>query len=172
MVGVMMMRELVKIGSISSAKGLKGEFKVFPENDEIFYLEIGDKIFIEGVFEDLVIEKISEYKNMVTIKLKNYNHIDQIKKLKNQGIFIDKQDSKVEEEEGLSAREVIGFAVINNSNDENLGEVINSIGSSSQEVLVVNKDEKEWMIPFVEAFIEEIDEEEKVLRVSVIEGMI
>lgn len=166
------MRELIKIGNISSAKGLKGEFKVYPENDEVFYLETGDEIFIEGVFEKLIIEKISEYKNMVTIKLKNYSHIDQIKKLRDQGVFIDKKNSKVEIEDGVSAKDVIGFEIIDCDSNEKLGQVIKNVGSEVQEVLLVRKDEIEWMIPFVEAFIKEIDEDEQTIKVKVIEGMI
>lgn len=165
------MRELIKIGSISTTKGLKGEFKVYALDEELYYLEVGDQIFIEGVFENLYIEKITMHKDLVVLKLENYNRIDQIKSFKNQNVFIDSKNIKLEKSDEILADDLLGFEVINEGNCV-LGKVVNVIGSKVQAVLVIENGDNEWMLPYVEKFVVDIVIDEKRIIVDPIEGMV
>lgn len=165
------MRELIKIGSISTTKGLKGEFKVYALDEELYYLEVGDQIFIEGVFENLYIEKITMHKDLVVLKLENYNRIDQIKSFKNQNVFIDSKNIKLEKSDEILADDLLGFEVINEENRV-LGKVVNVIGSKVQAVLVIENGDNEWMLPYVEKFVVDIVIDEKRIIVDPIEGMV
>jgi len=165
------MRELIKIGSISTTKGLKGEFKVYALDEELYYLEVGDQIFIEGVFENLYIEKITMHKDLVVLKLENYNRIDQIKSFKNQNVFIDSKNIKLEKSDEILADDLLGFEVINEENCV-LGKVVNVIGSKVQAVLVIENGDNEWMLPYVEKFVVDIVIDEKRIIVDPIEGMV
>lgn len=165
------MRELIKIGSISTTKGLKGEFKVYALDEELYYLEVGDQIFIEGVFENLYIEKITMHKDLVVLKLENYNRIDQIKSFKNQNVFIDSKNIKLEKSDEILADDLLGFEVINEENCV-LGKVVKVIGSKVQAVLVIENGDNEWMLPYVEKFVVDIVIDEKRIIVDPIEGMV
>jgi len=165
------MRELIKIGSISTTKGLKGEFKVYALDEELYYLAVGDQIFIEGVFENLYIEKITMHKDLVVLKLENYNRIDQIKSFKNQNVFIDSKNIKLEKSDEILADDLLGFEVINEENCV-LGKVVNVIGSKVQAVLVIENGDNEWMLPYVEKFVVDIVIDEKRIIVDPIEGMV
>jgi len=165
------MRELIKIGSISTTKGLKGEFKVYALDEELYYLEVGDQIFIEGVFENLYIEKITMHKDLVVLKLENYNRIDQVKSYKNQNVFIDSKNIKLEKSDEILADDLLGFEVINEENCV-LGKVVNVIGSKVQAVLVIENGDNEWMLPYVEKFVVDIVIDEKRIIVDPIEGMV
>lgn len=165
------MRELMKIGSITTTKGLKGEFKVYALDEELYYLEVGDQIFIEGIFENLYIDQVKSYNELVVLKLKGYNTLDKIKTFKAKNVFIDVIKAKLEISEDIAIEDLIGFKVIDEK-DNSFGEIIDIIGSKAQAVLVIKNGENEWMLPYVEQFIVEVNETEHKIIVELIEGMV
>lgn len=164
------MRDLLLVGCITSAKGLKGEIKIIEKSAEFNYLEIGDSIFIEGIFDTFIIEKIREVKNNVYLQLKGVQSIDRAQQLLGKNFYIDAANKKQPEDEYYK-EDLMGLQVYD-VQGEFLGEVVDVMDNSVQYILSIAKNDKEWMLPFVDAFIKEIDMDQNKLIVEVIEGMI
>ena len=70
-------------------------------------------------------------------------------------------------------RDLIGLDVISDDNGEVIGKLSDVLTDRPQDVYVVKMENgRDFMIPGVPEFIREVNEEEGVIRVKLIEGMI
>lgn len=164
------MRNLCIVGIITSVKGLKGELKLTEKSAEYNYLEAGDNVYVEGVFETLNIEKIREVKNSLFIQLSGINTIERAKELVGKNLYID-ESMKKQPEDDYYSEDLMNLEVYN-ENGEYLGEVVDVLDNSVQYILTIRKESKEWMLPFVDAFVKDIQIDNKKIIVEIIEGMI
>ena len=71
--------------------------------------------------------------------------------------------------EGFYDKAIIGFNVISNSSS--IGSIIDVIENSAQNLFVI-EGEKEFLVPAVEAFIKEIDHQNKIVYLELPEGIL
>ena len=164
------MAEKIKIGKIANTHALKGEVKIYPYINIKEDFEDFDFLYFEDVEDSFEVERIRYFKNMVIVKFKGIDNINDIEKYKGKLVFVDKENM---DEDSIYIEDLIGMDVI----DEKLGKigVLKSyITKPKQDVLIVQsiEDDKEIMIPDVEEFVLEINAEENKIIVRVIEGMI
>ncbi len=164
----------VKIGKIIDTRALKGEVKVYPytnavdsfDNIEDVYLLIGEKKV------QLTIEKSSPYKNIMLLKFKGIDHINDVLQYKGEFIYLKKSDmDRLLNEGEYFVEDLKGLTVLDEKN-ENQGVIIDVRTGSIQDVLVIEKDNKEWFLPYVDEFVLDIDIDNSIIRVKLIEGLI
>ena len=64
---------------------------------------------------------------------------------------------------------LIGFKVYDKN--EYIGDVIDILETAAHDILIINNDTDEIMVPMVDEFIKKIDEKEKLINTELIEGM-
>ncbi len=151
---------LLWIGTIVNTHGLKGELKILSNSDQIEeHFKIGNTIFTEN--EQFKITNTRLHKNFILIIFNNYKNINQVEYLKGTKIYVPRNEKET------YLIDLIGYKVINHNKD--LIGVVDSfyeIGSyESMKILLTNK--KITNIPFLDQFIIEIKEKEKVILVDV-----
>ncbi len=159
----------IEVGKIVSTHGLAGYLKVYPYINEITDFEFYKSIIIDN--KGFKISQVKYKKNTVLLKLREFNHINEVQHLIGKEIFVQKSqllDSLAEDEYLLT--DLIGLKVYN-QDGELLGEVSDMRQTSSQTTLIINGEKGEWFLPFVDAFVETVDLE-KGLTVKLIEGLI
>ena len=84
------MENLLRVGVISSTHGVKGEVKVFPTTDDSARFKQLKKVILDTGREqiDLEIEGVKFFKNMVILKFKGYDSIEEIEKYKGKDLLI------------------------------------------------------------------------------------
>ncbi len=155
------MENKVKVGKIVNTHGIRGELKV-AFSDQSFF-EVGSTIYIKTKF-DLEAHEIKQarlHKNHLLILIDELNNINDVLQYKTCDIYQDR------DEEIQYMSDIIGYKVI--WNDKQIGKVKEIIGSSMQEVIVL---ENNTMIPYVDEFVKNIDDENKTIKVDLIEGFI
>ncbi|WP_294797234.1 ribosome maturation factor RimM, partial [uncultured Fenollaria sp.] len=80
--------DLIKIAKIVSAHGLNGEVKIFPYTDDLSNFKEYKQIYIDGEELEIVSQKIAS--KFIVLKLKGFDYIDDVKRLLNKDVFIDK----------------------------------------------------------------------------------
>ena len=78
------MEQYLRVGVITTTHGLRGEVKVFPTTDsKERFLEI-DEVVLRTSREETVlhIEKVRFFKQLVIVKFKEYNRIEDVENLK------------------------------------------------------------------------------------------
>lgn len=160
------------VGKIVGTHGIKGEVKVINESDfDRFF--VGSKLFVykNNKYVPIVIDSVRYHKNFVLISFNKHTNINEILDYVNTSIYIDKHEDELEDDE-YYYEELIGCLAYTQDN-ELIGEVKDILILPTQEVLEIKRENgKMVMVPFVEAFMKEIDIENKKIIIEVIEGLI
>ncbi len=179
------------VGKIVNTHGLKGEAKIYPylnpkedfENLENIIVEpkiatnntknsqqsIEFEQQLETQGRRLQIVNIRYKKNMILARFDGVDTIEEVEGMKDRSIYALKDD--VAEEDGFFYSDIIGFDVV----DEKLGK-LGKISDVTQGVAhdiftVLKSDGKSFMIPSVKEFVKDIDDENQVISVCIIDGM-
>ena len=161
--------DLIKIAKIVSAHGLNGEVKIFPYTDDLKGFKEYNEIYIDGEEFEIISQKIAS--KFIVLKLKGFDYIDDVKRLLNKDVFIDRAQMPSLDEGEYYIHELIAMEVYSEA-DEFIGTVKDVMETSANHVLVVNHDGKEALIPFVKAFIKELDLKHRKIKVKLIEGIL
>lgn len=161
--------DLIKIAKIVSAHGLNGEVKIFPYTDDLNGFKEYNEIYIDGEELEIVSQKIAS--KFIVLKLKGFDYIDDVKRLIDKDVFIDKAQMPSLDEGEYYIHELIAMEVYSEA-DELIGTVKDVMETSANHVLVVDHDGKEALIPFVKAFIKELDLKRRKIKVKLIEGIL
>lgn len=152
-------------GQIVNTHGLKGYVKIQPWADDPADLLDFDRFFIDG--REYEVEQASLQKSMVLLKLAGVDTIDEAAKLRNKELLIARED--VELGEGVVfIADLIGLTVL--ADGVEIGKITEVLTPPGNDVYVV-KGEREYLIPAVKEFVEELNPEAGFVRVHLIEGM-
>ena len=152
-------------GQIVNTHGLKGYVKIQPWADDPADLLDFDRFFIDG--REYEVEQASLQKSMVLLKLAGVDTIDEAAKLRNKELLIARED--VELEEGVVfIADLIGLTVL--ADGVEIGKITEVLTPPGNDVYVI-KGEREYLIPAVKEFVEELNPEAGFVRVHLIEGM-
>ena len=168
------MEEYFEIGQIVNTSGLKGEIKVKPFTDDIKKFNNLKTIYvsIKKELKEFEIEHVRFSKNMVFLKLKGINTIEEAENYRNFYLKI-KRDKDEKLEEGVYyVVDLIGCTVYTDDN-QMLGKVDDVFSTGSNDVYVV-KDElgKQVLLPAIKDVIKNVDIENKTITVHLMEGLI
>lgn len=161
--------DLIKIAKIVSAHGLNGEVKIFPYTDDLNGFKDYNEIYIDGEELEIISQKIAS--KFIVLKLKGFDYIDDVKRLIDKDVFIDKAKMPSLDEGEYYIHELIAMEVYSEA-DKFIGTVKDVMETSANHVLVVDHDGKEALIPFVKAFIKELDLKHRKIKVKLIEGIL
>ena len=110
---------------------------------------------------------------MVVIKLEGVNDRDSAELLRSAENFMDSDDLEPLPEGEHYIRDLIGLTIVDAETGETLGKLKDVLTDRPQDLYVVaGSNGNEFMIPSVPEFIRDISEEEGVIRVKLIDGMI
>ena len=158
------------IGKIVNTHGIKGEVRLlsnFKFKDKVF---VDDFVIYIGKDKNReVINSYRHHKQFEMITMKGITNINDVLKYKGDNVYIDRLDLKLESDEYLD-EDLINFNVI--VNDEIVGRVVRIKKDTIQKQLVVNKGEKEYLVPLVYGIIKDINLGDGNIVVDDIKGLL
>lgn len=159
----------VLVGKLVNTHGLKGEVRILSD------FKYKDRVFIPGmkiyIGKDKVCEVITGYRHhkiFDMITMDGYNDINQVLKYKGEYVFINKQDLILNENEYLD-EDIIGNNVY--VCDKLLGVVKRIEKHSVNEILVIENDKKNYLVPYNFDIILSVNLEKKEIIVKNIDGL-
>ena len=155
------------IGKLVNTHGIKGEVRIlsnFRHKDKVFVK--GFKFYVGKDKKEYVVETYRKHKNFDMVTFKDNYDINLIEYLKGSLVYINKDDLKLDGNKFLSV-DLIGFDVI--INDKTIGVIKDVLDTPANEVLVLDNN---IMIPYVDAFIKEIDNKKKKVSVYEVKGLL
>ena len=162
--------EKILIGKITSAVGLKGEVKVYNYSDGIGIYEDTPKVYIGDTLMDVT--GVRTQKNMVVLRLAQITDRTAAEKLRGTEVFVTEDDLPELPEGQYYVRDLIGMQVVTDAG-EALGEVSDVIQNTAQDLFEVKMaDGRKVLIPKVDAFVLDIDAQERRITVHVQEGLL
>ncbi len=136
------MQERLKIGQIVNTVGLKGFVRVVPYTDDNTRFELLKSVYLvdKKHYKKYDIEEVKYQKNLVLLKFKNINTIEQAEELRNFYIEIDRKDAVKLPENSYFIVDLIGLEVYNIENKELLGKIEDVFSTKSNDVYVIRNE--------------------------------
>lgn len=163
--------DYVYLGKIVNTHGIKGELRIISDfkYKELVFTK-GFKLYIGESRETKIIETYRPHKNFDMVTFIGINNINDVLKYKGKDVYINKIDLALDNTMYLDT-DLIGIGVYDN--DTYIGDVTELMKMPHNDVLVVmNKSNKRYLIPFIEQFVKSIDINNKKIIIKSIEGMI
>ena len=165
------MVEYFEIGHISNTHGLKGEMKVRPFTEDKKRYEELKKILIniKDEYKEYEIESVRYQKDVVLLKLKGVESIEEAERLKGRYIKIPRELAKETDEDEFFIADLIGCEVYQ---DELLGVVDDVFTAGASDVYVIKrKGKKDLLLPALKSIIKNVNVENKRIDVEIPRGL-
>lgn len=163
-----MKQELIGVGTIVNAHGIRGEVKLNPVGFDPAFLAEFDRLNIGGKETEVLSARV--HKSVVLLTLPGIEDMDAALALKGKAVSIYAEDAELPEGEYFDA-ELEGCTVLDDATGEELGKLTRVLPYPAHKVYEV-KGEKEYLIPAVpDVFIASVDVEADEIRVHLMKGL-
>ena len=165
------LEEMVPVGVLGKVHGLHGELKFTPFTNVLQIIEGMEEVFLyseekgRGFF--LRVESIRAMPKKILLKFFEFDTREDAEVLEGFKVYVRRDELPKLGEDEYYYEEVYDCKVYEEGED--IGKVVDIIETGSNEVLVVEKDGKERLIPVIKDYIEEIDTKNKRIRVRKME---
>ena len=167
--------ELVNIGRISSAVGLKGEVRATLYSRDSKNLKEGKSLLLVRAKEKIetVCENARYQSDKLVVKFEGIDDRTQAEFLKGMEIYLS-EDQLDELPEGEHyVRDIVGYSVFDVASKSEVGKLTDVLQNTAQSLLEVKTaDGKQVLIPAVDAFLKQIDDEKEIIEVELIPGFV
>lgn len=159
------------IGKIKDAHGLRGDVFIIFFSKDYSWIDLIDEVYIEETPYEVI--KAAEHKDGLKVQLKGVTDRNQSEALIGKQIYLPADFFFTQEEdEGMFLAEIEKFKVVDKTAGE-IGIITGFSSNTAQDLLVVTSPSGEvFEIPFVDAFIVEIDHENKTVQMDLPEGLL
>ena len=173
------MTELYQVGAITQTHGIRGEVKVFPMTDDVSRFKNMKELILDTGKEQIVLEVTSArpQKNLVILKFKGIDNINDVEKYKGCGLFVTKENRVKCKKDEYFIADLIGLRAIDEEG-EAFGTISDVIQTGANDVYVVTtKQGEEVMIPAIkdcilEVSVEEQDGQAGYIRIHLLPGLL
>ncbi|MDD3173438.1 MAG: ribosome maturation factor RimM [Herbinix sp.] len=168
------MENYLRVGVISTTHGIKGEVKVFPTTDDPNRFKELKQIYLDTGKEYLTleIEGVKFFKQMVILKFKGIDNINDIEKYRNRDLLITRENAVKLEKDEFFICDLIDSEVFSDEGVK-LGVLTEILTTAANDVYVVKTLEgKELLLPSIKECILDVDVESKKIIVHVMNGLL
>jgi 16S rRNA processing protein RimM len=167
-------RELLAVGRIEKAFGIKGEVIVDPMTDSPGRFRMLKRILLgadDQEVQEFFIEQVSVEPRGVRVKLKGVRTRTAAEQIVGSLMFVDETDRARLPKGRFYVHQLIGLEVVDQQG-KSLGKLKEVIKLPAQDVYVVDVGGREIMLPAVKEFVTAIDMSGGTITVKLIEGML
>ncbi len=168
------MQKYFEVGQIVNTFGVKGFVKVNPFTDDAERFEELKTVYIckKDGMQKVEIQEVKYHKNMVLLKIKGIDDMNEAEKVKGLYLKIDRKDAKKLPKDTYFIADLIGLDVYSDEN-KYLGKVEDIFSTGANDVYVVKNDEgKQILLPSIPEVLKTIDLENEKIIVHILEGLI
>ena len=135
------MEDMLRVGVISSTHGVRGEVKVFPTTNDPARFEELETVLLDTGKEKLELEiaGVKFFKNMVILKFKGYDSINDVERYRGRDLWITREQAVPLGEDENFVADLIGLAVVTDGG-ETLGTMKDVMFTGANDVYVVERE--------------------------------
>ncbi len=163
------MQNFFNMGKIVNTHGVKGEVKIYPYTDDLDKFAAYDFLYIEE--EKTHIESARVHKQMVLVKFKGINTMNDAENLVNKLIYMPRE-AVDDGSEGHFIVDLIGCHIYLKTG-EDIGVLEDVLQKTAQDLYVIKRHDngRVFYLPVVNEFVKHIDIENRRIEVELIEGL-
>ena len=160
------MENMLRVGVITSTHGVRGEVKVFPTTDDAKrFKKLKTVILDTGKGQTtLEIEQVKFFKNMVILKFKGYDNINDVETWRQKDLLITREQAVTLQPDEYFITDLIGLLV-----KDDTGDVLETGANDVYVVALPNG--KELLLPAIKDCILNVDIEAGEMTVHILDGL-
>ena len=167
------MEDMLRVGVYANTHGVRGEIKVFPTTDDTSRFKKLKKVYLDLGKEkmELEIQSVRFFKNLVILKFKGIDNINDIEKYKGKDLLIQRKDAVKLREDEYFICDIIGSKVVTEDGKE-VGSLKEVLQTGANDVYVVTTlEKKEILLPVIKDCVLDVNIEEKIVTVHLMAGI-
>lgn len=167
------MSDLLQVGVITSTHGVRGEVKVFPTTDDpARFKKLKQVILDDGKQQiDLEIASVKFFKNMVILKFKGIDNINDVEKYRRATLLVTRENAVPLAENEYFIADLIGLSAVSDEGEE-LGTITDVLQTGANDVYVVTTPQKEEiLVPAIRECILEVDLDARRMQLHLLPGL-
>lgn len=167
------MEDLFRVGVIANTHGIKGEVKVFPTTQDPKRFEWLKEVLLDTGKEMLTLEvsSVRFFKNLVIVKFKGINNINDIEKYKGRDLYVTRENAIPLEEGEYYIADIIGATVYTEEGEE-FGILEDVLETGANLVYSVKHEGKEVLLPVIKDCVKSVDPQEKKIVIHLLKGLL
>ncbi|WP_044934282.1 ribosome maturation factor RimM [Pseudobutyrivibrio sp. LB2011] len=170
------MEDLYQVGSITQTHGIRGEVKVFPLTDDISRFKNMKNLLLDAGKEgyiSLEVENARPQKNLVILKFKGIDNINDIEKYKGHGLYVTKDNRVDLKEDEYFIADLIGCEVyLDSDKDNRFGTISDVMETGANDVYEITLESgKTVLVPAIKDCILDVDIEGRRMEIHLMEGL-
>ncbi len=170
------MEDLYQVGSITQTHGIRGEVKVFPLTDDISRFKNMKNLLLDAGKEgyiSLEVENARPQKNLVILKFKGIDNINDIEKYKGHGLYVTKDNRVDLKEDEYFIADLIGCDVyLDSDKDNRFGTISDVMETGANDVYEITLERgKTVLVPAIKDCILDVDIEGRRMEIHLMEGL-
>ena len=171
------MEDLYQLGAITQTHGIKGEVKVFPLTDDISRFKNMKNLLLDAGKEgyiSLEVENARPQKNLVILKFKGIDNINDIEKYKGHGLYVTKENRVRLKADEYFIADLIGVKVfLDTDADTEFGEITDVLQTGANDVYEIQMTSgKSVLVPAIKDCIKSVDMESNKMIIHLLDGLI
>lgn len=167
------MEKLLRVGVITSPHGVRGEVKVFPTTDDAKRFKKLKNVILDTGKEQLPleIEGVKFFKNMVILKFKGYDNINDIERYRQKDLLITREQAVSLKKDEYFITDLMGLAVLDEDGNT-IGTLKDVLETGANDVYAVELTSgKELLLPAIKDCILEVNISDGWMKVHVLDGL-
>lgn len=170
------MEDLYQVGAITQTHGIKGEVKVFPMTDDIKRFKNMKNLLLDGGkdgYISLEVENARPQKNLVILKFKGIDNINDIEKYKGKGLYVTKDNRVKLQKDEYFVADLFGLDVFVDTSDEQFGTISDVFQTGANDVYeIALVSGKKILIPAIKDCILSVDVEANKMMIHLLDGLL
>lgn len=165
--------DLLQAGVITTTHGVRGEVKVFPTTDDPARFKKLKKVLVDTgkTQTELEIASVKFFKNMVILKFKEYDNINDVEYLRQAKIMVTRDQAvKLKKDEYFIA-DLLDMKAVSDEGEE-LGVIADVLQTGANDVYIIKKEQKkDLLVPAIKDCIKNVDMEQNVMTIHLLPGL-
>lgn len=167
------MTDFFQVGAVTSTHGIRGEVKVYPTTDDVKRFRKLKEVIVRqknGAEETLTVESARFFRNMVILKFKGIDDINDVEKYKGSELLVTRENAVALGENEYFIADLIGLAVY--EKEELLGELTDVLSTGANDVYEVSTPFGEKiLVPAIRDCVKSVDVNAGRMDVELLPGL-
>lgn len=164
----------MRVGVYANTHGVRGEIKVFPTTDDTSRFKKLKKVYLDLGKEkmELEIQSVRFFKNLVILKFKGIDNINDIEKYKGKNLYVTRENAVALEEDEYFIADLIDMQVVLEDGSA-FGILTDVMKTGANDVYCVQTEKYgEVLVPAIGDCIRDVNLEENKMTIYLMPGLI
>ncbi len=166
-----MKQQYIETGKITGTHGVRGELRVQPWCDTPEDLTVHKQLYLDaGGQQALKVLSARPHKQMVILKVKGIETVEQAEALRDKTVYLDRKKLKLQKGQYLIV-DLIGCQVFDTTTKESLGQLTDVSQTGANDVWHITREGKEYLIPAIPSVVDQVDVDKEEVWITPLKGI-